>query len=131
MANLGTGLISSWFVSDFVQPREIVQATHIIQAIGSSSDKKAKACVAEYAPNSNPSLYLSYDDAYADPNVDVVYIGLPHAFHKEACLRAISQGKHVLCEKPFTLNAREANEVFKPARQKGVFVMEGRQPDLS
>ncbi|PLB46590.1 NAD(P)-binding protein [Aspergillus steynii IBT 23096] len=121
---IGTGLISSWFVSDLVETREDAQATHLIQAIGSSSDTKAQAFIKEHSPNSNPSLYSSYDGVYADPNVDIVYIGLPHVFHKEACLQAISHGKHVLCEKPFTVNAREAKEVFEAARQKGVFVME-------
>lgn len=58
--------------------------------------------------------------------MDIVYIGTPHAFHKQACLDAIAHGKHVLCEKPFTLNRREATEVFDAARKQGVFIMEGK-----
>lgn len=71
-----------------------------------------------------PAIYEGYEAVYADDNVDIVYIGTPHAFHKKNCLDAIAHGKHVLCEKAFALNAQDAREVFRAARQKGVFVME-------
>ena len=48
-----------------------------------------------------------------------------HSLHKMNCLDAISAGKHVLCEKPFTINAKETQEIIDAARAKGVFVMEG------
>ncbi|CAG8042771.1 unnamed protein product [Penicillium salamii] len=121
---IGTGLISSWFVGDLVLPREDKQANHIIQAIGSSSKQKAEDFIQKFAPESTATAYGSYESVYSDPEVDIVYIGTPHAFHKQACLAAIAQGKHVLCEKPFTLNRDEAVEVFDAARKQGVFVME-------
>lgn len=61
---------------------------------------------------------------YADPGVDIVYIGTPHVFHKESCLAAIAAGKHVLCEKPMAINEREVNEMIAAAKEKGVFLME-------
>lgn len=61
---------------------------------------------------------------YSDPKVDIVYIGTPHAFHRQNCLDAIKHGKHVLCEKAFALNAAETREIFAAAREKGVVVME-------
>ncbi|KAJ3528487.1 hypothetical protein NM208_g10174 [Fusarium decemcellulare] len=123
---IGTGLISSWFVQDLTLERDNAQATHIIQAIGSSSVEKGNKFVETHIPNLSqpPTVYGAYEQAYKDPNVDIIYIGTPHAFHKQNCLDAIAQGKHVLCEKAFTLNAREAREVFEAAKQKGVFVME-------
>ncbi|CAG8219740.1 unnamed protein product [Penicillium salamii] len=121
---IGTGLISSWFVGDLVLPREDKQANHIIQAIGSSSKQKAEDFIQKFAPESTATAYGAYESVYSDPEVDIVYIGTPHAFHKQACLAAIAQGKHVLCEKPFTLNRDEAVEVFDAARKQGVFVME-------
>ncbi|CAI6338817.1 unnamed protein product [Periconia digitata] len=123
---VATGLISSWFVADLIIDREDAQANHIIQAIGSSSLEKGKAFVAKHLPNVSPAptVYGSYDEIYTDPNVDAVYIGTPHAFHKKNCLDAISHGKSILCEKTFTLNAVEAKEVFEAAKAKGVFVME-------
>jgi predicted dehydrogenase len=71
-----------------------------------------------------PTIYGSYEEVYADPQVDIIYVGTPHAFHKKNCLDAINAGKHVLCEKAFTITTEEAREVFDAARRKGVFVME-------
>ena len=62
---------------------------------------------------------------YADPNVDIVYIGTPHVFHRESCLATIAAGKHVLCEKPMAINETEVNEMIAAAKEKGVFLMEG------
>jgi predicted dehydrogenase len=109
-----------------VVPRADATAKHIIQAIGSSSEEKGRAFAQKFGGDATPSIYGSYDAVYADPEVDIVYIGIPHAFHKDACLKAISHRKHVLCEKPFTLNEQEAQEVFDAAKKKGVFVMEGK-----
>lgn len=121
---VSTGLISSWFVADLTLPRPDAAATHVIQAIGSSSLEKGRAFVEKHLPGTSPTVYGSYEEVYADPSVDVIYIGTPHAFHKKNCLDAIKEGKHVLCEKAFTLNAAEAREVFDAAAERGVFVME-------
>jgi predicted dehydrogenase len=121
---VATGLISSWFVQDLAIKRSDVKARHIIQAIGSSSLERGNSFVDKYAPGTSPKVYGSYEGVYKDPEVDIVYIGTPHAFHKQNCLDAISHGKHVLCEKAFTLNAKEAREVFSAAKAKGVFIME-------
>ncbi|KAJ4015256.1 hypothetical protein NW752_006708 [Fusarium irregulare] len=121
---VGTGMISSWFLSDLSIDRKDAQATHIIQAIGSSSIEKGKKFVEAHIPNMNPTVYGSYEEAYQDPNVDVIYIGTPHGFHKKNCLDAIAHGKNIMCEKAFTINAREAREVLEAAKAKGVYVME-------
>jgi predicted dehydrogenase len=124
---VATGLISSWFVADLIiERKDAAEATHIIQAIGSSSLEKGNAFVAKHLPNVSPAptVYGSYEEVYTDPSVDVVYIGTPHAFHKKNCLDAISHGKNILCEKAFTLNASETKEVLDAAKAKGVFVME-------
>ncbi|SPO03572.1 related to dimeric dihydrodiol dehydrogenase [Cephalotrichum gorgonifer] len=121
---VATGLISSWFVQDLVLSRSDAKANHIVQAVGSSSLEKGKAFVATHIPGTAPTVYGTYEQVYADPDVDVVYIGTPHAFHKENCLDAIRHGKNILCEKAFTLNVAEAREVFEAAEKKGVFVME-------
>ncbi|KAF4974100.1 hypothetical protein FZEAL_8973 [Fusarium zealandicum] len=121
---VATGLISSWFVADLSLTRPDAKARHVIQAIGSSSSEKGKGFVEKHLPGQSPTVYSSYDEVYQDPNVDIVYIGTPHAFHKKNCLDAIKHGKHVLCEKAFGINKAEAKEVFDAAREKGVFVME-------
>ncbi|KAH8175719.1 oxidoreductase family, NAD-binding rossmann fold domain-containing protein [Sarocladium implicatum] len=123
---IGTGQVTSWFVRDLARPRKDAKANHIVQAIGSSSKTKGEAFVEEYVPGLSPAptVYGSYQQVYDDPSVDIVYIGTPNAFHKQSCLDAIASGKHVLCEKAFAINAREAREVFAAAEKKGVFVME-------
>jgi predicted dehydrogenase len=122
---IATGLISSWFVQDLSAPRKSPPVKHVIQAIGSSSTEKGDAFVAKHLPGQSPTVYGSYEEVYRDSDVDIVYIGTPHAFHKQNCLDAIAVGKHVLCEKAFALNANEAKEVFTAAKAKGnLFVME-------
>ncbi|KAJ6023666.1 dimeric dihydrodiol dehydrogenase [Penicillium herquei] len=122
---VATGSISTHFVRDLTIDRSAPLARHVIQAIGSSSIEKGKRFASELLPGKPVTVYGTYNGCYDDPNVDIVYIGTPHAFHKQNCLDAIHAGKHVLCEKPFTLNTKEAEEVLCAAEAKGVFVMEG------
>ncbi|KAH9211512.1 hypothetical protein DL95DRAFT_341671 [Leptodontidium sp. 2 PMI_412] len=124
---LGTGWISTMFVKDLLAPRSS-PTKHTIAALGSSSLEKGNAFVEkswQIAPDQpKPAVYADYQGVYKDASVDIVYIGTPHSLHKANCLDAIAAGKHVLCEKPFTINEREAQEVVDAARAKGVFVME-------
>ncbi|KAL1893051.1 hypothetical protein Sste5346_006732 [Sporothrix stenoceras] len=129
---IATGMVASWFVTDLCLNRPDAQARHVIQAVGSSSLEKTQKFVATHISandvagrHTGVKTYGSYAEVYVDPDVDIVYIATPHAMHRKNCLDAIAAGKHVLCEKPFTVNAREAREVFDAAKAKGVFVMEG------
>ncbi|CAG8225688.1 unnamed protein product [Penicillium salamii] len=119
-----TGKISSWYVADLVLSRPDAKVRHIVGAIGTSDTSRGRLFAQQYCPEETPKIYGNYEEVYQDPNVDIVYIGTPHAFHKKNCLDAIAAGKNVLCEKPFTLNAREAQEIFEAAREKGVFIAE-------
>ena len=65
-----------------------------------------------------------YERLLANDDVDVVYVATPHAHHHEIALAALNAGKHVLCEKALTVNAREASELVSLARAKGLFLME-------
>lgn len=104
--------------------RADAKAKHVIQCIGSSSLEKGKDFAAKYCPKASPAIYGTYEQVYNDPNVDCVYIGTPHSFHRQNCLDAIAAGKNVLCEKAFTINAKEATEVFDAAEKKGVYIHE-------
>lgn len=119
-----TGMISSWFVSDLMIPRPDAPVKHIIQSIGGRDKSRCEDFARNFCPDQSPTLYDTYEAVYNDPNVDVVYIGTPHAFHKQNMLDAFEAGKNIFCEKPFTINAVEAEEVFEAARAKGVFVGE-------
>ncbi len=68
--------------------------------------------------------YLSYDELLTDPDVEAVYIPLPNTLHYEWTKKALEHGKHVLCEKPLTPTAAEAEELFKTAEEHHVFLME-------
>jgi len=68
--------------------------------------------------------HTSYDALINDPDVNAVYIPLPNGLHAEWTLRAIDAGKHVLCEKPFTANEKEARQVADAAAASGLVVME-------
>ncbi|MEB0141392.1 Gfo/Idh/MocA family oxidoreductase, partial [Undibacterium sp. CCC2.1] len=59
------------------------------------------------------------------PEVDIVYVSTPHPFHAANATLALNNGKHVLIEKPLTLNAREAREITELAAEKGLLVLEG------
>jgi dihydrodiol dehydrogenase / D-xylose 1-dehydrogenase (NADP) len=126
----GTGWVSTRFAADLLLQRASAPVRHQITALGTSSQAKGTNFVASVFSSASPSalrpkIYTSYSHVYTDPQVDIVYIGTPHSYHKEQCLAAIAAGKHVLCEKPFTINAAEAEEVIVAARAKGVFIMEG------
>jgi len=69
-------------------------------------------------------VHHSYDDLLADPEIDAVYNPLPNSLHAPWTLKAIAAGKHVLCEKPFTANAAEAEQVAAAAGDSGLVVME-------
>ena len=69
-----------------------------------------------------PTAYGSYEDLLADPQIEAIYNPLPNDLHVEWTLKAARAGKHVLCEKPFAMNAREAAQVREVAGQ--VHIME-------
>ncbi len=68
--------------------------------------------------------HVGYEALVADPEVDAIYVATPHNFHREHTLLALRHGKHVLCEKPFAINAAEAQEMVDAARAAGLFLME-------
>ena len=68
--------------------------------------------------------YGSYTDLLGDPDIDCVYIATPHSLHAEQMVQTLNAGKHILCEKAFTLNADQAKAIFALAKEKNCFVME-------
>jgi predicted dehydrogenase len=71
-----------------------------------------------------PRRHAGYEALVADEEVDIVYIATPHSHHYENMLLCLNAGKHVLCEKAFTLNAAQASECINLARSKKLFLME-------
>lgn len=71
-----------------------------------------------------PRVHTTYDDLIADPEIDAIYNPLPNGLHAEWTLKAMAAGKHVLCEKPFTSNAAEAEQVADAVDASDRVVME-------
>jgi len=76
------------------------------------------------AKNGICNVYDDYDAVLADPAVDAVYVPLPNHLHLPWTLKALSAGKHVLCEKPLACNADEASEMAARAKETGLLLME-------
>lgn len=92
-----------------------------LAAVGSRRAESAKAFAAQY---NIPHWHASYEELAADPAVDAIYIATPNALHYENCKLCLEHGKHVLCEKPFTINAEQAKELYALAEKKQLFIME-------
>lgn len=71
-----------------------------------------------------PKVHESYDALLADPDIDAVYVPLPNSFHAEWSIKALEAGKHVLCEKPISSNADEAQKMADVAEQAGLVLAE-------
>ena len=71
------------------------------------------------------NAYGSYQELVEDPKVDLVYIATPHSFHYEHAKLALNHGKHVLCEKPFTINENQLRELILLANSKNLTLIEG------
>ncbi len=93
-----------------------------VSAVCSRSMEKAKGFAEEF---NIPAAYDSVEDMAGDENVDIVYIGTPHVNHADIALAAIDKGKAVLCEKPLSINAKQASAAIEAAKAKKVFLMEG------
>ncbi|MDR0400532.1 MAG: Gfo/Idh/MocA family oxidoreductase [Treponema sp.] len=66
----------------------------------------------------------SYTALLEDPAVDLVYVAVPHSHHYGVMKSCLEYGKHILCEKPFTVNAAQAREILEKAEEKGIFAAE-------
>lgn len=90
----------------------------------SSSKERAEHFINETGIPGPCAAYGSYEELVADPNVDIIYVATPHSHHFQNTMLALEAGKHVLCEKPFTVNAEQLEVLRDVARQKKLFLME-------
>lgn len=113
---IGAGRIAHRFVAA-LQNEQNSQ----LYAISCRTQDKADAFAHQYG---NVKAYAGFDHIVNDPDVDAVYISVPHAYHKEWIIRCLKAGKPVLCEKPLCLSEEETDEVIAVSRQTGVLCME-------
>lgn len=113
---MGTGGIAGAFAEDLK-----LTDSGVVSAVGSRSRETADAFADRLGI---PTRHGSYEALAADPEVDVVYVATPHPMHHDNAMLALSAGKPVLVEKPFTMNADEARSLVSFARERGLFLME-------
>jgi predicted dehydrogenase len=113
---IGTGNIAHSFASDL----QLCEDAELV-AVGSRTLKNANAFGEKF---NIPHRHASYTALANNAAVDVVYISTPHPLHCENTLLCLNAGKHVLCEKPFAMHAREAELMIATARAKKLFLME-------
>ena len=92
-----------------------------IVAIAARDPKRAEAFARKHKI---PRVHQTYNDLLDNPDIDAIYNPLPNSLHAEWTIRALKAGKHVLCEKPFASNAREAEEMAMVARETGLVLSE-------
>ena len=92
-----------------------------IAAIASRDRKKAQAAASELGI---PKAYGSYEELLRDPEIEAIYNPLPNQLHVPWTIKAMEAGKHVLCEKPLSLNAAEARTLLEVRERTGVKVGE-------
>lgn len=113
---IGTGKIAG------IMARTIKKMKNVkCYAVASRDLSRAQAFAKEFNVK---KAYGSYEEMVKDSKIDLVYIATPHSEHYDNMRLCIDNGKNVLCEKAFTANAKQAEEIFSLAKEKNVFVTE-------
>lgn len=114
-ATLGCGVIAN----QLAQAME--QKGRTLYSVANRTREKAEAFAEKYGIS---KVYEKIDDVFADENVDIIYISTPHNTHMEYLRKALTAGKHVLCEKSITLNSEELKEAVELAEANHVILAE-------
>jgi predicted dehydrogenase len=126
-ARLRWGVVATGGIAASVTRDLELLADAQLYAVSSRTQAAADAFASDYGfarAYGDKDGQAGYQRLLANDDVDVVYVATPHAHHHEIALAALTAGKHVLCEKALTVNAREAAELIALARAKGLFLME-------
>ncbi|MFN8447437.1 MAG: Gfo/Idh/MocA family oxidoreductase [Anaerolineae bacterium] len=113
---LGTGNIAHQFARGLT----VVEDAELV-AVGSRQQETADRFGDEFDVLRR---HASYEALANDPGVDAIYVSTLHPYHKDNTLLCLNAGKAVLVEKPFAINAREAEQMIAAARSGGRFLME-------
>ena len=116
MAILGAGSIARAMSATIREMEEVTS-----YAVASRDYEKAETFAKEFG---FVKAYGSYEEMLSDPSVDLVYVATPHSHHYEHVKLCLNHGKHVLCEKSFAINAKQAEEMFALAAEKKLLLSE-------
>lgn len=95
-----------------------------LEAVASSSKERSESFGRIYDVAVH-KCYGSYEEIVQDENIDVIFVSVPHSYHKDVSVLCLKNGKSVLCEKPVTISEKEIIEVVKTAEKNKLFFMEG------
>jgi predicted dehydrogenase len=121
------GVVSTGRIAGKVSGDLALLEDAVLQAVSSRAEANARAFADRLGFATSyfdGAAGKGFDQLFADPDVDVVYVATPHGQHYEIAKLALEAGKHVLCEKSLTINAREALELAELARARNLFLME-------
>jgi predicted dehydrogenase len=122
MTNSGLrwGILGAGFIAK-AQVADMQVHGFTVNAVAARDLAKAQSWAAEM---NVPTAYGSYEELVADPDIDAVYVATVHPAHAEGARLALEGGKHVLVEKPFTMDAAEASELVELAAAKNLVILE-------
>lgn len=115
------GILGAGGIAEMVAPALVALPEINCYAVASRTPGKGEAFAKTYGFK---KVYTDYAQMLSDPEVELVYVATPHSHHYEHMKLCLEYGKHVICEKAFTMNRQQAEEVFAIAKQKGLFVAE-------
>jgi len=113
IATIGTGFIVERFL-DAVRQVEGAEC----YGVYSRTEEKARLLADEFQIG---MTFTDMDGMMEDGNYDTVYVASPNSLHYDYVKRALENGKHVICEKPFTSTLRELEELIALSKKKGLF----------
>jgi len=113
---IGLGNIAHKFAADLLLVDGVC-----IEAVASRDSQKAKDFAHQYH---SKKAYSSYQELAEDPEVEIIYIATPHAFHYGNTMMCLRAGKSVLCEKAFGMNSKEVESMITEANTRNLFLME-------
>jgi predicted dehydrogenase len=126
--NAATGGIAKQFTKDLLiapSTRSVHDVRHeVVAAASSTSPSRAQDFLNDLSAPSSAKAYGSYKALVADPNIDIIYIATPHSHHYQHARLALEAGKHVLVEKPATVNVAQFTILQDLARTRNLFLME-------
>lgn len=120
---VGTNFITDWVIAGARQDKRFE-----LVAVRSRKQETADAFAAKHGI---PYTFTSLEEMAASPLIDAVYIASPNFMHAQQAILCMSQGKHVLCEKPLASNAKEARAMIEASHTYGVTLMEAMKPTLT
>lgn len=122
---LRIGVIGTGFISDWLCEAARASGGSVISAVCSREPERGRA----FAQKQCIGKYFSEEEAFFScPDIDAVYVASPNCAHYRQTMAALAHGKHVLCEKPFAINAAQAERMIALAHERGLTLLEAIRP---